>query len=60
MKLFRPLLQRPVALLWGGLALSSIGDELFAIAIAWMAVQIAGTDASWLSALRGACSFGLP
>lgn len=53
MKLFRPLLQRPVALLWGGLALSSIGDELFAIAVAWMAVQIAGTDASWLSALRG-------
>ena len=56
MKLFRPLLQRPVALLWGGLALSSIGDELFAIAIAWMAVQIAGTDASWLSALRGAAA----
>jgi len=53
MKLFRPLRQRPVALLWGGLALSSIGDELFAIAVAWMAVQIAGTDASWLSALRG-------
>jgi len=53
MKLFRPLLHRPVALLWGGLALSSIGDELFAIAVAWMAVQIAGTDASWLSALRG-------
>ncbi|WP_084615051.1 MFS transporter [Pseudomonas batumici] len=53
MKLFRPLLHRPVALLWGGLALSSIGDELFAIAIAWMAVQIAGSDASWLSALRG-------
>ncbi|KIH83122.1 Major facilitator superfamily MFS_1 [Pseudomonas batumici] len=35
------------------MALSSIGDELFAIAIAWMAVQIAGSDASWLSALRG-------
>lgn len=58
MKLFRPLLQRPVALLWGGLALSSIGDELFAIAIAWMAVQIAGSDASWLSALRGAAALG--
>jgi len=53
MKLFRPLLQRPVALLWGGLALSAVGDELFAIAVAWMAVQVAGSDASWLGALRG-------
>ncbi|WP_248798872.1 MFS transporter [Pseudomonas sp. MWU13-2105] len=56
MKLFRPLLQRPVALLWGGLALSAIGDELFAIAVAWMAVQVAGSDASWLGALRGAAA----
>jgi len=56
MKLFRPLLQRPVALLWGGLALSAVGDELFAIAVAWMAVQVAGSDASWLGALRGAAA----
>ncbi|MEF9672738.1 MFS transporter [Pseudomonas sp. PCH446] len=56
MKLFKPLLQRPVALLWGGLALSAIGDELFALAVAWMAVQVAGSDASWLGALRGAAA----
>lgn len=56
MRLFRPLLQRPIAMLWGGLALSSIGDELFAIAVAWMAVQIAGSNASWLNALRGAAA----
>ncbi|WP_157661096.1 MFS transporter [Burkholderia ubonensis] len=56
MKLFQPLLHRPVALLWSGLAISAIGDEFFAVAAMWLAVQISGSNASWLGALRGAAA----
>ncbi|WP_082465501.1 MFS transporter [Burkholderia plantarii] len=52
-RLFR---HRPVTLLWSGLAVSAIGDELFAVAVAWVAVSLAGSQASWLGALRGAAA----
>jgi hypothetical protein len=41
-----------VVLLWSGLAISAIGDEFFAVAAIWLAVQISGSNASWLGAQR--------
>jgi len=43
-----------MALLWGGLALSSIGDQAYAVAFAWIVVEAFGAAAGWLVAL-GPC-----
>jgi len=42
------LLLRP---LWGGLALSSIGDQAYGVAFTWIAVEAFGPAAGWLVAL---------
>jgi MFS family permease len=42
----------PVALLWGGLSLSALGDQLYAVALAWIAVDVLGANAGYLSALQ--------
>ena len=55
MRLFRPLARRPVALLWGGLATSAIGDQVYIVAIAWIGVLAFGPRAGWLNALGAAC-----
>ena len=55
MRLLRPLRHRPVALLWSGLALSAVGDQLYAVALAWIAVSILGAGAGYLTALQSAC-----
>jgi len=49
--LLRPLRQQPMALLWGGLALSSVGDQAYAVAFTWIAVEAFGAAAGWLAAL---------
>lgn len=49
--LLRPLRQPTVALLWGGLALSSIGDQAYAVAFTWIAVEAFGAAAGWLAAV---------
>ena len=49
--LLRPLRHPPMALLWGGLALSSIGDQAYAIAFTWIAVEAFGPAAGWLKAV---------
>jgi DHA3 family macrolide efflux protein-like MFS transporter len=54
MLILRPLHRRPVALLWGGLALSGIGDQLYFVALAWIAVGLIGADAGYLGALQAA------
>ncbi len=51
MLLLRPLRQRSMALLWGGLALSSIGDQAYGVAFTWIAVEAFGPAAGWLVAL---------
>jgi MFS family permease len=51
MLLLRPLRQRPMVLLWGGLALSAIGDQAYAVAFAWIVVEAFGAAAGWLVAL---------
>ncbi len=49
--LVRPLRQPSMALLWGGLALSSVGDQAYAIAFTWIAVEAFGPTAGWLVAV---------
>jgi len=41
-----------VALLWGGLSLSAIGDQLYIVALAWIATGVFGAAAGYLSALQ--------
>ncbi len=48
--LLRPLRQPPMALLWGGLALSSVGDQAYGVAFTWIAVEAFGPAAGWVVA----------
>ncbi len=41
-----------MALLWGGLSLSAIGDQLYAVALSWIAVGVLGAHAGYLVALQ--------
>ena len=51
MRLLQPLRHRPMALLWGGLALSAIGDQAYNVAFAWIATEAFGAGAGFLVAL---------
>ena len=42
-------------MLWGGLATSAVGDQLFTVALAWIAVGVLGAGAGYLTALQAAC-----
>ncbi|HUA76451.1 MAG TPA: MFS transporter [Acetobacteraceae bacterium] len=55
MRLLAPLRDPPVALLWGGLSLSAIGDQLYAIALTWIAVGVLGAAAGYLAAVGAGC-----
>jgi MFS family permease len=52
LRIFHPLRSAPVALLWGGLSLSALGDQIYAIALTWIAVGVFGSNAGYLSALQ--------
>ncbi len=52
MRLFQPLRIPAIALLWGGLSLSAIGDQLYAVALSWIATDVFGPAAGYLSALQ--------
>jgi len=39
---FRPLKDRAVLTVWSGLCTSTIGEDLFRVAIVWLAVEVAG------------------
>jgi DHA3 family macrolide efflux protein-like MFS transporter len=59
MRLAAPLILRPLgvpslALLWGGLATSAIGDQLFTVVLSWIAVGVFGTAAGYLNSLQAA------
>jgi MFS transporter, DHA3 family, macrolide efflux protein len=45
MGILRPLRGRSMALLWGGLSLSAVGDQLYAVALTWIAVGVLGSNA---------------
>ncbi len=42
-------------LLWGALTLSAMGDQLYAVALVWVAVGVFGAAAGYLSALQAGC-----
>jgi hypothetical protein len=48
MRLLRPLRDAPIALLWGGLATSAVGDQLYAVVLSWIAVAVFGAAAGYL------------
>ena len=52
LRVFRPLRSPPTALLWGGLSLSALGDQLYGVALAWISVGVFGPHAGYLSALQ--------
>jgi hypothetical protein len=52
MRIFRPLRGRSMALLWGELSFSAIGDQRYAVAMTWIAVGALGSNAEYLCALR--------
>jgi MFS family permease len=49
---FRPLKDRAIATVWSGLAASTIGEDLFRVAVIWLAVDIAGNLAGLLTAAQ--------
>jgi MFS family permease len=52
MRIVRPLRDRAVAALWAGLATSAIGDQLYAVALSWIAVSVFGAAAGYLTAFQ--------
>jgi len=54
MRLFHPLSDPPIALLWAGLTTSAVGDNLFSIALTWVAIGLFGPAAGYLTALQAA------
>lgn len=54
MLMLRALRRPAVALLWAGQALSAIGDEIFRVALIWLAVGLIGADAGYIGAAQSA------
>ena len=52
MRILQPLRDGAVAALWGGLATAAIGDQLYTVALSWIAVAVFGTAAGYLGALQ--------
>ena len=45
MFILKTLTHRPIRLLWGGQVLSAVGDELYKVALIWVAVGLVGARA---------------
>jgi DHA3 family macrolide efflux protein-like MFS transporter len=60
MNFLRMLRQRHLAILWVSQVLSAIGDNLYAIAVIWIAVKVAGGGAGIVAAAEtvAALAFG--
>jgi DHA3 family macrolide efflux protein-like MFS transporter len=54
-RVLAPLQDPSVTLLWGGLSLSAIGDQLYLVALTWVAVGLLGAASGYLSALGAGC-----
>jgi DHA3 family macrolide efflux protein-like MFS transporter len=50
MLMLQALRNRAIALLWGGQAASAIGDEIYRMALIWLAIGLVGTDSGYLAA----------
>jgi MFS transporter, DHA3 family, macrolide efflux protein len=57
--MLKALRNRPIALLWSGQALSSIGDEIYRVALIWLAVGLIGANAGYLAAGQSAALLAL-
>jgi MFS family permease len=55
MLLLRPLAVPRVRLLWAALTLSAMGDQLYGVALVWVAVGALGPAAGYLTALQAGC-----
>lgn len=49
---FRPLKDRAVATVWSGLAASTIGEDLFRVAVVWIAAEQIGNAAGYVNATQ--------
>src|SRR3954469_10308999 len=47
-------MHRPIALLWGGQVLSALGDEIYRIALIWLAIDLVGSRAGYVGAVQSA------
>lgn len=54
MLMLKALRERSIALLWGGQALSAIGDEIYRVALIWLAVGLIGESAGYLASAQSA------
>ena len=54
MRILLPLRDGRVARLWSALALSAVGDQLYNVAMGWVAIGVFGAAAGYLSAARAA------
>jgi hypothetical protein len=54
--LLRPLRERRLRLLWGGMAGSAIGDELFRVVLGFVAVRALGEAAGYLAVAQAAAT----
>jgi MFS family permease len=52
--ILRPFSDRAIAILWLGMAASTIGEDVFRVAIIWLAVDIAGNQAGLVTAAQNA------
>ncbi len=59
MLMLRALRRREIALLWAGQALSAVGDEIFRVALIWLAVGLVGADAGYIGAAQSASLLAL-
>jgi MFS transporter, DHA3 family, macrolide efflux protein len=55
MRAFAPLRDRVFARLWSGLAVFTLGDELYRVALVWLAVELVGRQAGYLGAVSSGC-----
>src|SRR3954471_446473 len=52
LKLYRALSHPPIFVLWAGEALSAVGDEIYKVALTWIAVGMIGANAGYISAAQ--------
>ena len=57
MLMLRALRTRSLFLLWSGQALSAVGDEIYRVALIWLAVGLIGADAGYLAAAQSGALF---
>ncbi len=55
MRAFAPLRNPIFARLWAALVVFTTGDELYRVALVWLAVGLVGRQAGYLSAMQSAC-----